>query len=128
MKKIIISILFLIFITNTQTVFSQRHEPGTYVYWFYVKAEIKNSRKEHKPIYVVRRLGNSVKSGKIEKYEHDLWRYLNRGNQLAIGPFTKYNDAKRALGMYDLARKTDSIMEKEINEFNDSTAEAGETC
>lgn len=131
MKKIIIGILFLIFLIGTQSAFSQRirkeeRDPDRYVYWFYIKAEIKKSRIHHKPVYVVRRLGNTLKSGTIKKYENDLWRYLNRGNQLAIGPFSQYNDAKRAIKMYDLARKTDEIMKKEIDEFTDSTATPGD--
>ena len=124
-KKSTLLLIFLI-IFSSQKVFSQikkiRVDPNKFVYWFYIKAEIKMSKEHHRPIYVVRRLGQTLKSGKIKKYEHELWRYLNRGNQLTIGPFDFYEDAKRALDMYDLGRKTDLMMEKEIENYTDSIA------
>jgi len=130
MKKIILSILIIIFFFP-KTLYSQveiKHKPGTWVHWFYIRAAIKIDGKNHIKKYDVRKLGNTIKSGKIEDYEDLLWRYINRGNQLAVGPFTVYEDAKRALKMYNLARKTDEQMQKEIELFKQNDSTANENC
>ena len=92
-----------------------------YVFWFYIKAEIKMDRKLHMPVYSVRRVGKDIKGGTLKKYNKDVWRNINGGNQLCIGPFSKLEDAKRANQCYDLGRKTNKIMEQEIANTVDTT-------
>lgn len=134
MKKTILSTLFIIFLINPQLLFSQgerelEYKPGTFVHWFYVKAFITIDKEEtHKEVYSVRRLGDAIISGKIEKYQEKLWLYLSRGSQLAIGPFAEYEDAKRALTMYNLSGKTRAQMQKEIDKFAAADSMANETC
>ncbi|MBN1251886.1 MAG: hypothetical protein JXR51_12565 [Bacteroidales bacterium] len=124
-KKTTLILIFAL-ILSSQTIFSQitkiKRDPNQHVYWFYVKAEIKQSKEHHKPVYIVRRLSKTLNSGPVSKYEFDLWRYLSSGHQLAVGPFIDYNDALRSLEMFDLARKTNEEMEKEIASYSDSIA------
>jgi hypothetical protein len=97
-------------------------DPNQFVFWFYIRAEIKTNRLTKKPSYVVRTLSKTPKSGNLMKFDKDLWRNLQGGQNLVIGPFTEYIDAVRAIKMYDLAGQTDETMEKEIANFRDSTA------
>jgi hypothetical protein len=115
-------ILFLVCSVSFAQVTVGKVDPDRYVFWFYVRAEIKLDKNKKMPVYVIRPLGKTPKSGATRKYEKDLWRYLLGGQQLAIGPFRDYQDVKRAVNMYDLARHTDETMEKEIQNFSDSTA------
>ncbi len=93
-----------------------------YVFWFYIKADIKRDRMTKKPAYVVRILSKKPKSGTLAQFDKDLWRNLNAGHNLVVGPFLEYTDAKRAIKLYDLAKKTDETMDKEIANFKDTTA------
>ena len=119
---IITSFLSISWLNSSAQVTVDKFNDNQFVFWFYVRAEIKRSTETKRPIYVVRTLSMTPKSGSILKFEKELWRYLQGGQQLAIGPFTDYNDVKRALDMYDLARKTDEMMEEEIKNYYDSTA------
>ncbi len=96
-----------------------------YVFWFYIRAEIKRDRVTKKPAYVVRILSKKPKSGTIAQFDRDLWRNLNGGQNLVVGPFLEYKDARRAITLYNLARHTDETMEKEIANHRD-TAESDE--
>ncbi len=96
-----------------------------YVFWFYIRAEVKTDRVTKKPSYVVRIMSKKPKSGNLEKFDKDLWRNLNSGQNLVIGPFLEYADAQRAIKMYDLARHTDASMARAIANYNDTT-DAGE--
>lgn len=127
MKKVTIYIFTIIFCfsglkTLAQGVSVEKFDPDRFVFWFYVRAEIKLDRETKRPIYVIRTLSKTPKSGAIRKYEKDLWNYLGGGQQLSIGPFLEYQDAIRAIDMYDLARHTNETMEEAISTFQDSTA------
>jgi hypothetical protein len=97
-------------------------DPNQYVFWITVNADIKISKETHKEVYVVRSARKKPKGGKHVAYEKFLYRSVLGGRQLPIGPFLEYDDAKRAAGMYDLAKHTSQTMEKEIQNFKDSTA------
>ncbi len=97
-----------------------------YVFWFYVKADVKKDRVTRKPSYSVRILSKKPKSGTLRDFDKDLWRNLNGGQNLVIGPFLDHIDAARAIKMYNLARHTDESMAAEIANFSDSTATNGE--
>ncbi|OQY01747.1 MAG: hypothetical protein B6I20_07525 [Bacteroidetes bacterium 4572_117] len=125
MKKIIYSTLIAIFVFNSYSVKAQidveEFDNDQYVFWFYIKAEIKTDRELKRPVYKVRRIGKDVKSGTMRKYKKEVWRNTNSGQQLPIGPFLELGDAERANRMYDLARKTSEQMEKEIASTIDTT-------
>jgi len=74
-----------------------------------------------KQVYVVKRLGKSIKSGTFKEYISEVWRYIHAGNQLTIGPFLEIDDAKRANKTYDLARRTYEQIEKNIENSIDTT-------
>ncbi|MCF6240029.1 MAG: hypothetical protein L3J74_01640 [Bacteroidales bacterium] len=125
MKKVLLSMLIL-FITKTVSINAQGNTVDLdaskkYVFWFYIKAEIKMDRELHMPIYTVRRVGKEIKGGTLKKYNRDVWRNINGGNQLCIGPFSRLEDAKRANQCYNLGRKTDATMQKEIENTVDTT-------
>ncbi len=97
-------------------------DPNQYVFWITVNADIKINKETHKEAYVVRTARKKPKGGKHIAYEKFLYRSVLGGRQLPIGPFLEYDDAKRAAGMYNLARQTSETMEREIQNFKDSTA------
>lgn len=125
MKKLISKILISLFLLNITGLKAQiiveHFDKDQHVFWFYVKAEIKKDRELKRPVYIVRRFGKDVKSGTISKFGKEVWRNLNNGNQLTIGPFLELVDAERANKSYDLARKTDEQMKKEIAGTVDTT-------
>ncbi len=118
-------ICFIVISSNAQEVGVVGMDPNQYVFWITVNADIKISKETHKEVYVVRTARKKPKGGKHIAYEKFLYHSVLGGRQLPIGPFLEYNDAQRAVGMYNLARKTSQSMEKEIQNFKDSTA-AGE--
>ncbi len=126
MKKLV-SIILLIFMLQISNLKAQKSASfrnlhrDDYVFWFFIKAENKIDRILKKPMYQIRRSSKEIKSGKIKKYEKEVYRNLNSGNLIAIGPFLELVDAKRANEMYNLARKTDEQMEKIISETKDTT-------
>lgn len=99
---------------------TEKMDRNQFVFWFYVRAEIKTNRKTKKPGYVVRTYSKTPKSGNIMKFEKDLYRSLKGGQNLVIGPFLEFEDAIRSITMYDLATHTDESMAKEIAEYPDS--------
>ncbi|MEN8120384.1 MAG: hypothetical protein ABFS35_08555 [Bacteroidota bacterium] len=117
-----LSIFFLAaaIVTKSQ-ISSFNFDDDQHVYWFYIKAEIKNDKELKKPVYIIRRFGKDVKSGTFKKYKEEVWRYIKAGNQLTIGPFIELIDAKRANETYNLARKTNEEMEKDIENTIDTT-------
>jgi hypothetical protein len=127
MKKAVIYFFTIIFsLSWVADIHSQsntmRMDENQFVFWFYIRAEIKRNRITKKPSYVIRTLSKTPKSGTLLKFDKDLWRNLQGGQNLIIGPFLEYNDAIRAIGMYNLARHTDESMEKEIADLPDSIA------
>ncbi len=131
MKKLIIFCSIVIYGFSGQTISAQqittqKFDPSQYVYWFYIRAESKFDKETKRPIYVVRTLSKSPKSGTVANYEEELWRYLLGGQQLAIGPFLDYNDAKRAIAVYDLAKLPKEKMDEEVANFKDTTNAADE--
>ena len=126
MKRTVIYLFIILFslswVASSAQVSVERMDPNQFVFWFYIRAEIKVNRLTKKPSYVVRTLSKTPKSGNLIKFDKDLWRNLKGGQNLVIGPFTEYGDAVRAIHMYDLAGHTVESMEKEIANFRDSTA------
>lgn len=122
----LLSIIISLFVTKSfaqgEGISVEGSDKNQYVFWFYVKAEIKTNKVTKKPSYSVRILSKKPKSGNINKFDKDLWRNLNAGQNLVIGPFLEYADAERAIKMYNLGRHTDESMAKEIANFHDSTA------
>ncbi len=123
-KFILVFIISLLTVDNfaQEGIEVQDQDNEQYVFWFYVRAEIKRDRVTKKPAYAVRILSRKPKSGTLAKFDRDLWRNLNGGQNLVIGPFLEYYDAERAIKLYNLARQTDKTMEKEIANFRDTTA------
>lgn len=105
-----------------QEVSVSHYSDDQFVFWIAVRAQIKISNETKKEVYVVQTVRNKAQSGKVLKYEKNLWRNLNSGYQLLIGPFTEYNDAMRAAKMYQLSKFNTKTMEKDINTYVDSTA------
>ena len=124
-------ILFLILIYFSISVFKlsaqggdpfvKKADPNAYVHWFYVRAEQKKDRITKEQVYVIRILSKTPKSGKMIDYEKDLYRCLQGGQQLTIGPFRDYQDALRSLSLYDLAKYTEESMTSELESFRDSS-------
>lgn len=126
MRKIVSSLVILILIvqfTNCRAQGRSKFDKDAYVFWFFIKAELKKDRVLKRPIYMVRRASKEIKSGTIRKYEKEVYKNINNGNQLAVGPFEQLEDATRANEMYNLARKTDEQMEKIIDETSDTLGE-----
>jgi len=126
MKKLILLILITIVSANTYLKAQMvdgidLEDTKRYVFWFYVKAEIRMDRELHIPVYSVRRVGKEIKGGTLKKYNKDVWRNINGGNQLCVGPFFNLEDAKVANSCYNLGRKTDATMQKEIENTVDTT-------
>ncbi len=125
MKKLISSILIMLFIHSGIGLSAQinvtKFDKNLYVFWFFIKAEIKKDKELRRPVYKVRRASKDIKSGKIKKYENEVWKNVNNGNQLAIGPFLELEDAVRANEMYNIGRKTNEQMEQEIAATVDTT-------
>ncbi len=121
----LLAILLTLFVSKTyaQTgIEIEGQNNNQYVFWFYVRAEIKTDRLTRKPAYAIRILSKKPKSGTLTKFDKDLWRNLNAGQNLVIGPFLEYVDAKRAIKMYDLARHDDESMAQAIANYKDETA------
>ena len=125
MKRIISIALISFFILNNYMVKAQditvsQFDKNEYVYWFYIKAEIKKDKVLKVPVYKVRRSSKDIKAGKIKKFQNDVWRNIKGGNQLVIGPFQQLVDAERANAMYNIGRKTDTLMAQEIKATQDT--------
>lgn len=125
MKKITFYILGMLYLLNNFEIAAQRvtkdgYDPNKYVYWFFIRAESKFDKETKRPVYVVRILSKTPKSGTLAVYEKEVWRYLQGGQQLAIGPFYDYNDARRAIAAYDLARLPKERMDEELGVFKDT--------
>jgi len=124
MKKLISALLIPFFLSNITGLNAQvdisHFDKNQHVFWFYVKAEIKKDRELKRPVYKVRRAGKDIKSGKIRKYNKEIWRNVNSGQQLVIGPFLELRDAERSNEMYNLGRKNDEQMKKEIAATRDT--------
>jgi len=125
MNKIISRLLIAFFVFNViiakSQITSERIKDDRFVFWFYVKADIKTDKKLKVPIYAIRRINKDVKSGTVKKFKKEVWRNLERGQQIAIGPFLELVDAERANEMYDLARKTDEQMDQDIEATIDTS-------
>lgn len=109
MKKVFIY-LFTIIITlsfsnlaGAQTKVSM--DPNQFVFWFLIRAEVKKDRITKKPSYVIRTLSKTPKSGTIRQFDKDLWRNLNAGQNLVIGPFYEFSDATQAIRLYNQVAK-----------------------
>ena len=98
-----------------------KFDPSEYVYWFYLKVEKKIDKEMNRYVYQVRTLSKTPKYGAFASYEKDVWRCLNGGQQLVIGPFRDYNVAKQSIAIYDLAKLSSSIRVKEIQRVKDSS-------
>jgi len=126
MKKLINIVLISVFILSVYNIKAQdnikisKFDKSQYVYWFYIKAEIKKDKVLKVPVYKVRRSSKDIKAGKIKKFQNDVWKNIKSGNQLVIGPFLELVDAERANKMYNLGRKTDTLMAKEIQTIRDT--------
>jgi len=105
-----------------QEVSVSHYSDNQFVFWIAIRAQIKISNETKKEVYVIQTARNKAQSGKVLKYEKSLWRNLNSGYQLLIGPFTEYNDAMRAAEMYKLSKFDTQSMQAEINNYVDSTA------
>ena len=123
MKKVFYLILLMFFTFQYSYIAAQEQglDDDQYVFWFYVRAEIKKDRELKRPVYSVRRIGKDVKGGTVRKFRKEVWRNMNSGQQLVVGPFVELEDAKIANKTYDLGRKTDEQMQKEIAETVDTT-------
>ncbi len=106
MKRISKYLLVFVTLLLATENFAQRIEidKERYVFWFYVRAEIKQDKITRVPRYTVRILSKKPKSGTLQQFDKDLWRNLNGGQNLVIGPFLDYHAAVRAIKVYDLAR------------------------
>jgi len=126
MKQAVIYLFTILFslswVGSSAQVTVDAMDPDQFVFWFYIRAEIKKNRITKKPSYVIRTMSRTPKSGTVTKFDKDLWRNLKGGQNLVVGPFIEFEDATRAINMYNLARHTDETMEKEIANFSDSTA------
>jgi len=108
-------------LSQESNTFIQGFDPELYVHWFYIKAETKIDKELKTPVYVVRTLSQTPKSGKVTAFQKDVYRSVKGGQQLAIGPFTDFKYAVRALNMYDLARHTAATMNEELQNFQDTS-------
>jgi hypothetical protein len=90
------------------------------VYWFYLRADQKIDKILNRKVYDVRVLSRTPKYGTYAKYSEDTWRCLKGGQQLVIGPFRELNAAKQSITIYDLAKYTPDIRDKEIEKLKES--------
>jgi len=115
MIKIIISniviLLSFVFITKNISAQIDFNDEKTKVYWFYVKIiEIEDSTGYVKSI--IKRKRKNIQEGSIKDFDRSLWKYYSKGSALAIGPFSKYADAKTAYSLYyidDIFQIKDSV-------------------
>jgi hypothetical protein len=123
MKKVTFYLICLLMIFSglriKAQISTQRFDPKQFVYWFYIKAESKIDKEHKRPVYVVRTLSKTPKSGTISVYEKDVWRNLQSGQQIVIGPFVDYETARRAIEAYDLAKLTKDRMEQGVKAFKE---------
>lgn len=101
---------------------SIRQDRDRFVFWISVRAETKISRETKKEAYVIRTTRNEPHSGKVTKYQKFLHRSLKAGQNIPIGPFDNFEDAKRAVEYYKLTKYNSETMEKDIHTRVDSTA------
>ena len=127
MKQVIICFFSILVCLLSLTVGAQevnvaKMDKDQFVFWITANAQIKISTETKKEVYVIRTTRGKPYSGKVRTYEKILWKTLNHGRQIPIGPFFEFADAKRAVKMYELAGHSSLSMEEEISNFNDSTA------
>jgi hypothetical protein len=125
MKKTGLVFLLVLFSLFYNSIFAQvqtdKFDPSEFVYWFYLRAEKKMDKQIHSIVYQVRTLSKTPKYGTFAAYEKDTWRCMQAGQQLVIGPFRDYNVAKQSIQIYDLAKLTESLRDKEIKRLKDSS-------
>jgi hypothetical protein len=90
------------------------------IYWFYLNVSIKTDNLHNRDRYMVRIPSRKPKYGTYLDYEKGLWRCLQKGYQILIGPFKEYEAAKQALAIYDLSRLSACLREQKLREMGDS--------
>ncbi len=117
-NRAVLLLLVLIFMSPIQMLKSQS-ESFSYdikqkVYWFHIKAYIKPDKVTKKSVYMIKLGEIEPKYGTIHDYEYDLWKQLQVGSNLLIGPFLDYHDAKSAMEPYRQQNKIQDINKTEI--------------
>jgi hypothetical protein len=74
-------------------------DPSAKCYWFYVSPKFDKKSD----IVKIRVLSKTPKSGSISVYEKDVWRNLQNGDQIVIGPFNSSKDAQNSILLYEIA-------------------------
>jgi len=125
--------LLLLLIFNLSIIISAQEkvkefDQNEYVYWFYLRAEKKIDKVFNRFVYSVRPLSKTPKYGTYAKYSEDTWRCLQGGQQLVIGPFKVLNDAKQSIAIYELAKLSPDILEREKTKLRDSSEMAEGFC
>jgi len=117
MKKnsAVLFLLVLIFMLPIQMLKSQSESIDTNqkVYWFHIKAYIKPDKVTKRSVYMIKLGEKEPKYGTIHDYEYDLWKQLQVGSNLLIGPFLDYQDAKSAMEPYRQQNKIQDINKTE---------------
>lgn len=71
-----------------------------YVFWFFLRIRIDDRKKQFK----ITGPGSRSSSGMIADFEKSLWRGLGN-RQIAIGPFSNYEEAENARLMYQKSKE-----------------------
>jgi hypothetical protein len=89
-------------------------ETSTTYYWYYVKPIINEKSNTNK----IRVLSKTPKSGSTSVYEKDVWRNMQGGQQIVIGPFNTKNDAQNSILYYEIAAlQSDSLIHSSNKEL-----------
>jgi hypothetical protein len=89
-------------------------EPSATYYWYYVKPIFNEKSNTNK----IRVLSKTPKSGSTSVYEKDVWRNMQGGQQIVIGPFNTINDAQNSILYYEIAAlQSDSLIHSSNKEL-----------
>ena len=97
-----------------------KFDPKEKVYWFYLNVSVKTDKIFNRDVYVIRLSNQKPKYDTYSVFEKEVWRCLQTGHQLVIGPFMEYEAARRAIRIYDLCRLQENQRETEVKNLEDS--------
>jgi hypothetical protein len=134
MKNLALVLLPVLFIIFSFRLFAQvqtdKFDPKEKVYWFYLSSEIKTDKALNRDVYIARTTAKKPKYNTFSAYEKDVWKCLEGGHQIVVGPFRDFGAAKQAIEIYDLAKLPEKARGIETKKLVDSSkvSDAGYYC
>jgi phosphatidate phosphatase PAH1 len=125
MKKFALFFILLAIVSISFKAVSQeqidKFDPNEKLYWFYLSVSIRLYKEIKRNIYVISGLSKTPIYGTIAEYEKELWKCLQKGRKLAIGPFLDNKLTQKAIEIYALAKLPINLRDNRIKKLLESS-------